>query len=144
MNLLAEEKNIVLSRPSGPAVTVAGDRDRLKQVLVNLIDNAIKYTPAGGRIAVEVTQAGDAVVLSVADTGIGIAPDALPLVFDRFYRVATDRGEIGAGLGLAIVRSICAAHGGTVTAESTPRAGSTFKVTLPQAPPALIAASTTA
>ena len=116
MNLMAEEKHIALTRPSGLPVIVAGDRDRLKQVLVNLIDNAIKYTPAGGHVAVEAGVEGDKGFVTVEDSGIGIDPAHQERVFDRFYRVSPDRGEVGAGLGLAIVKSICHAHGGTVSA----------------------------
>jgi signal transduction histidine kinase len=132
MNLLAEEKNIVLSGPDGdPAVAVTGDRDRLKQVLVNLIDNAIKYTPEGGEVHVSVTASGNKAQLKVQDTGIGVDPAHHVRIFDRFYRVSTDRGEAGAGLGLAIVRSICHAHGGTVAINSMPGKGSCFVVEFP-------------
>jgi signal transduction histidine kinase len=144
MRLLAVDKDITIEAPAGVHASAAGDRDRLKQVLVNLIDNAIKYTPTGGRIAVQVEDAGDSAVLTVKDTGVGIAADSLPLIFDRFFRVTTDRGEIGAGLGLAIVKSICAAHGGAVSVESSPGAGSIFKVTLPLASQAVVAATSTA
>jgi signal transduction histidine kinase len=131
MNLLAEEKRIVLNRPSGPAVIVAGDRDRLKQVLVNLIDNAIKYTPPEGQVSVETGTEGDMGFVSVEDSGIGIYLGHHERVFDRFYRVSTDRGDVGAGLGLAIVRSICHAHGGSVSLRSVPEIGSCFKVEIP-------------
>ncbi|HEY2008004.1 MAG TPA: HAMP domain-containing sensor histidine kinase [Rhizomicrobium sp.] len=131
MGLLAEEKHISLKRPSGPPVVVAGDRDRLKQVLVNLIDNAIKYTPDGGRVAVETGINGDMGFVMVEDSGIGIDPSHHDRVFDRFYRVTPDRGDIGAGLGLAIVRSICNAHGGSVTLRSAPEFGSCFRVEIP-------------
>jgi signal transduction histidine kinase len=141
MRLLAVEKDITIEAPAGIHAMAAGDPDRLKQVLVNLLDNAIKYTPTGGLITVEVTQDGDTAVLAVKDTGVGIDADSLPLVFDRFFRVATDRGEIGAGLGLAIVKSICAAHGGSVEVESTPGTGSVFKVILPRASGAAVAAA---
>jgi signal transduction histidine kinase len=144
MRLLAVEKDITIEAPAGMHAMAAGDRDRLKQVLVNLVDNAIKYTPAGGRIMVEVEEADDSAVLMVKDTGVGIAADSLPLVFDRFFRVTTDRGEVGGGLGLAIVKSICVAHGGAVSVESTLGFGSIFKVTLPQASPATVAATSTA
>lgn len=134
MNLLAEEKNIALKGPEGdPAVAVTGDRDRLKQVLVNLIDNAIKYTPESGEIRVSVTASGHKAQIRVQDTGIGIDPAQHARIFDRFYRVSTDRGEAGAGLGLAIVRSICHAHGGTVAVESAAGQGSVFIVELPLA-----------
>jgi heavy metal sensor kinase len=132
MNLLAEEKNITLKGPDGdPAVAVTGDRDRLKQVLVNLIDNAIKYTPEGGEVRVSVTAAAGKAQIKVQDTGIGVDPAHHVRIFDRFYRVSTDRGEAGAGLGLAIVRSICHAHGGTVTINSMAGKGSSFVVELP-------------
>ncbi|HEX4027851.1 MAG TPA: HAMP domain-containing sensor histidine kinase [Rhizomicrobium sp.] len=131
MNLLAEEKKISLKRPSGPSVVVAGDRDRLKQILVNLIDNAIKYTPDGGRVAVETGIDGDMGFVTVEDSGIGIDPSHHDRVFDRFYRVSPDRGDVGAGLGLAIVKSICNAHGGAVTLRSAPEFGSCFRVEIP-------------
>ncbi len=138
MNLLAEEKAITLHRPAGDAaVAVKGDRDRLKQVLVNLIDNAIKYTPEGGEVRVIVTSSGDKGIIKVEDTGIGIDGAQQARVFDRFYRVSTDRGEAGAGLGLAIVRSICHAHGGAVTLNSVLGRGSSFSVELPLADPDL-------
>jgi len=134
MNLLAEEKQIALQGPDGdPAVTAAGDRDRIKQVLVNLIDNAIKYTPEGGQVRVSVTASGQKALITVKDSGIGIDPAHHARIFDRFYRVSPDRGEAGAGLGLAIVRSICHAHGGTVTINSTSGHGSSFVVELPLA-----------
>jgi signal transduction histidine kinase len=144
MRLLAVDKDITIGPPSGTHAIAAGDRDRLKQVLVNLLDNAIKYTPAGGRITVDVEETGDSAVLAVKDTGIGIDADIAPLVFDRFFRATTDRGEIGAGLGLAIVKSICNAHGGAVSVESSRGAGSIFKVTLPLASQATVAATSTA
>jgi signal transduction histidine kinase len=134
MGLLAEEKHISLKRPSGPPVVVVGDRDRLKQILVNLIDNAIKYTPDGGRVAVETGIDGDMGFVTVDDSGIGIDPSHHDRVFDRFYRVTPDRGDIGAGLGLAIVRSICNAHGGSVTLRSAPEIGSCFRVEIPLLP----------
>jgi two-component system OmpR family sensor kinase len=141
MRLLADEKDIVITPPTGSHALAAGDRDRLKQVLVNLLDNAIKYTKPGGRITVSVDEIGERAMLAVSDTGVGIAPADIPLIFDRFYRVTTDRGEVGAGLGLAIVKSICAAHGGQVTVESIAGAGSTFRMELPRAKEGLAAAT---
>ncbi len=133
MQLLAEEKGIVLNGPDGLPVMVAGDRDRLKQVLVNLLDNAIKYTETRGHVTVTVGAMANLAALTVTDTGIGIAPEQQQHIFDRFYRVAADRGETGAGLGLSIVRSICNAHGGSVTVMSVLGAGSSFCVELPMA-----------
>lgn len=131
MRLLAEEKGVELCPLSGGTAIVVGDRNRLKQVLVNLIDNAVKYTPSGGRVAVEVLQQGNRARLLVRDTGIGIAPEHQAKIFDRFYRISTDRGETGSGLGLSVVKSICGAHGGTVDVESVLNAGSTFRIDLP-------------
>ena len=133
MNLMAVEKQIALNRPSGPPVIVAGDRERLKQVLVNLLDNAIKYTPNGGEVTVETGVEGEKGFITVEDTGIGIDPDHHERVFDRFYRVLPDRGDVGAGLGLAIVKSICHAHGGSVSLRSAAEIGSIFRVELPLA-----------
>jgi heavy metal sensor kinase len=135
ISLLAEEKGIALARPTGASVIVAGDRDRLKQVLVNLIDNAIKYTPEGGKVDVGVGMRGETGFVTVEDSGIGIDPRHHERVFDRFYRVTPDRGEHGAGLGLAIVKSICHAHGGSVSLRSVPGFGSAFTVELPLASP---------
>lgn len=131
MSLLAVEKSIRLIRPSGAPVVVAGDRERLKQVLVNLIDNAIKYTPPDGKVTVDVGTSGELGYVSVQDTGIGIDPNHHDKVFERFYRVTPDRGEQGAGLGLAIVKSICHAHGGSVILNSVPEIGSCFRVEIP-------------
>ncbi len=131
MSLMAEEKRIVLVRTVGAPVVVAGDRDRLKQVLVNLIDNAIKYTPDGGKVSVETGIDGDMGFISVEDSGIGVDLAHQERIFDRFYRVLPDRGDIGAGLGLAIVKSICHAHGGAVTLRSVPEFGSCFRVEFP-------------
>jgi len=134
MNLLAVDKQIELNRPTGPAVVVAGDRNRLKQILVNLIDNAIKYTPRGGQVSVETGVANDMGFIAIEDNGIGIDPMHHERVFDRFYRVSTDRGDMGAGLGLAIVKSICHAHGGSVVLRSVPHVGSYFRIEIPLLP----------
>jgi signal transduction histidine kinase len=141
MQLLAGEKQVVLKGPTGARTSVNGDRDRLKQILVNLLDNAIKYNMPGGQVVVDVNAAGGQARLTVADTGIGIAPENLDYIFDRFYRVSTNRGDSGAGLGLAIVKSICLAHGGDIQVRSSPGAGTTFSVTLPLAPSASTASA---
>jgi signal transduction histidine kinase len=116
---------------------VEGDRARIKQVVVNLLDNAIKYTPDAGSINLNVHARDDKAVIEVADTGIGIPPGAMPHIFDRFFRVdnARSREAGGAGLGLAIVKSICAAHGGRVGVDSAEGRGSRFIVELPLARP---------
>jgi len=111
---------------------VFADRERVLQVLANLAGNAVKFTPAGGRVEIAAARAGDEVRVAVRDTGPGIAADDLPCVFDRFWQARSTR-RAGAGLGLAIAKGIVEAHGGTVSAESTPGAGSTFAFTLPVA-----------
>lgn len=134
MQLLAVEKSMALTCTDGPPVVVLGDRDRLKQAIVNLIDNAIKYTPRGGAVAIDVTAGRQSATLTVADTGIGIDTDDRARIFERFFRVAPDRGPGGAGLGLSIIKSIVLAHGGSVAVQSAPERGSTFVVSLPMAP----------
>jgi len=133
MKLLAEEKSISVGIQAGPGVEVAGDRVRLQQVLVNLIDNSIKYTPAGGMIEVRVGREGQSAVLEVSDNGLGIPAHDLPHVFERFYRAdkARSRASGGAGLGLSIVKAICAAHNGDIKVSSQEGKGSTFRVELP-------------
>jgi signal transduction histidine kinase len=118
-------------------VTVLGVRDRLHQLVTNLVENGIRYTPAGGHVAVSVRMFGDRTArLDIVDDGIGIPPEHLPRVFDRFYRVdpARARATGGTGLGLAIVKHVAEAHGGAVEATSEPGVGSTFSVLLPAEP----------
>lgn len=133
MCLLAEDKNIAISTFAPRPVAVEGDRARLKQVIVNLLDNAIKYTPDGGKIRLSVAAVNGKAILEVEDNGIGIPASAQPHIFERFFRVdkARSREMGGAGLGLSIVKSICAAHGGRVDFQSTEGAGSRFKVEFP-------------
>jgi signal transduction histidine kinase len=135
--LLAEDKGVSVACNVEGNVCVEGDRARIKQVVVNLLDNAIKYTPYYGSINLNVHAREGKAVIEVADTGIGIPPEALPHIFERFFRVdnARSRGAGGAGLGLAIVKSICTAHGGRVEVESTEGRGSRFTVELPLARP---------
>jgi signal transduction histidine kinase len=112
---------------------VRGDGARLRQVVYNLLDNAIKYTPAGGTVEVHVAAGPRGAVLTVRDTGIGIPPEHLPHVFERFYRVdrARSRADGGTGLGLSIARTIVQAHGGEIELGSTPGEGTVCTVTLP-------------
>ena len=133
MNLLAEDKGISISCDASEPAPVKGNRVRLKQVVVNLLDNAIKYTPAKGAIQLHVLAVNGHAVLEVKDNGIGIPPDALPHIFERFYRVDEARSaeSESAGLGLSIVKSICTAHGAEVEAQSTVGTGSCFRVRLP-------------
>lgn len=133
MYLLAEDKNISISTDSPGRVVVEGDRARMKQVVVNLLDNAIKYTPSGGSIRISVKAGGGKALLEVEDNGVGIPAEAHPHIFERFFRVdkARSREMGGAGLGLSIVKSICTAHGGRVDFTSAEGRGSSFKVELP-------------
>jgi heavy metal sensor kinase len=133
MRLLADEKKIRVNFDGGPALHVLGDPIRLRQVVVNLVDNAIKYTPEEGTISVSSTATDGKAVLEVRDTGIGIPQQAIPYVFERFYRVDGARSRYlgGTGLGLAIVKSICTAFGGSVSVQSIAGSGTVFRVELP-------------
>ena len=135
MRLLAEDKGIGLEFRATKAVEVNGEAARLKQVVVNLLDNAIKYTPERGTILVNVCGNGSKATLEISDSGMGISADALPHIFERFYRAdkARSRKDGGAGLGLSIVESICAAHGGQVSVTTVEGQGSCFRVELPLA-----------
>lgn len=130
----AVAKNIALGCDNVATAQVLAHRGRLEQVLINLLDNAVKYSPAGGTVSLSAALFDDKVRISVADNGPGIPPAALPRLFERFYRVDAGRGrdEGGTGLGLAIVRHIVQLHGGKVWVESTPGRGSTFHVELRQ------------
>ncbi|MBI4878405.1 MAG: HAMP domain-containing protein [Planctomycetes bacterium] len=134
LSMTAEAKGIELSLHVPPATSlwVNGNEKRLEQVFTNLIDNAIKYTPAGGRVEVRLARGETTASVSVADTGIGMPASALPRIFERFYRVDKSRSRDmgGTGLGLAIVKHCVKAHGAEVRVESTEGAGSTFTVSL--------------
>jgi len=135
--LLAEpgDVRIEVEVPDHP-VSLAVDRSRIRQLMLNLLTNAVKYTPAGGRVRLSLSEEPTRVLLAVSDTGIGIAPGDLPHIFDRFYRAdiaRTRTGErAGAGLGLAICRWIAEAHGGSIDVQSRPGRGTTFTVSLPR------------
>jgi two-component system OmpR family sensor kinase len=133
--ILASPKSIRVPLEAEAGVVVRGDDQRLRQMLLNLIDNAIKYTPSEGTISLGLRRAGTGAELSVTDDGIGIAPAEIPRIFDRFYRVdrARSRELGGAGLGLSIARWIVQAHGGTIGVKSELGRGSRFTVTLPLA-----------
>ena len=113
---------------------VRGDAVQLKQAIINLVDNAIKYNRPGGSVQLVASVEGDSIGIKVADTGMGISAEALPHVFDRFYRVDRSRSRErgGSGLGLAIVKKIAEDHGGTVSVDSMPGQGSTFHLSLPR------------
>ena len=122
-----------LDVPDRP-VCASVDREALTQAIAILLDNAAKYTPAGGHVSLTVRQLGDAAEIAVSDTGIGIDAVHLPHIFDRFYRVEEARSAGGTGLGLAIARQIAVGHGGDVTVSSEPGKGSTFTLRLPAQP----------
>lgn len=129
----AEGAEVTITTDVDPTLEpVLGDRSRLKQVLLNLLTNAIKYNRPGGRVEIRLRREGDEVRLEVADTGVGIPPEALPHIFERFYRVPDQEGRAGGtGLGLAIAKRIVESHHGRIEVKSEPGVGSTFIVTLP-------------
>ena len=134
MRLLADEKSIRLDYLVSSDVAVVGNASLLKQVVVNLLDNAIKYTPQGGSVELLVEIQGTKAVLEVRDTGIGIPAHALPHLCERFYRAdrARTRGSGGAGLGLSIVKSICAAQGGELSIQSSEGQGTRVRIEMPR------------
>ncbi len=131
--ILADDRRIRLSLEAQPVPQVLGDALWLKQALINLLDNALRYTPSGGAVTIRLGVVGDHVAIDVEDTGHGIEPDHLPHLFERFYRTdwarAKDSG--GTGLGLPIVKEIAEAHSGTITVDSQPDKGSVFTLRLP-------------
>jgi signal transduction histidine kinase len=138
MRRVARKKDITLQwKRFGKAAqyTVYGDETQLTSMFTNLVDNAVKYTPPGGRVEVVGGSEGSEIIISISDTGIGIPEGNIPRIFERFYRVDKARSKAtgGTGLGLSIVRHVAQNHGGRVTVESTPNEGSTFTVYLPRA-----------
>lgn len=135
--LLAEAGGVTVesSTPSGP-VLLSVDAHRIRELLLNLVTNAVKYTPAGGTVSIELEEGERAVVLRVRDTGIGVAPGDLPHIFERFWRADPARSRTGdrpgVGLGLAITKWIAEAHGGSITVQSRPGRGTVFTVLLPR------------
>jgi len=134
--LLAQEKDIAVRCQAVEPVEVTGDRFRIQQIIVNLLDNAIKFSPAGGTILLDTRATGGEAVMEVVDGGPGIPPEALPHIFERFFRADTARTHSvnGTGLGLSLVRSICLAHGGNVEAANRLEGGCRITVRLPLAP----------
>ena len=130
---LAEEKEITLTLATSPLPLLAGDRARLAQLLDNLVSNAVKFTPQGGRVDVRASSSRENAILEVRDTGMGIPADEQEHVFERFFRTsrATEQAIQGTGLGLAISKAIVHAHGGRITLASSDGEGATFRVTIP-------------
>jgi heavy metal sensor kinase len=133
MHPLAQKKNLAINFAEIAPVTIPGDTGLIKQLLTNLIGNAIRYTPSGREITFAVYNDGVQAVVSVSDTGIGIPKEALPYIFDRFYRVEQSRSHEtgGSGLGLAIAQKIAELHGGRIVVQSIVKQGTTFRVLLP-------------
>lgn len=130
---LANDRKVGLRFEDGPLVTIRADEDLLLHLMLNLLENAIKNTPAGGQIVVTWRTNGSQVEVRVQDSGVGIASEHIPFLFDRFYRVDKGRSRVegGVGLGLAISRWIAQAHGGSIQVESAPGKGSSFTVLMP-------------
>ena len=132
---LAQEKGLVFALGELDNLTVKGDRLKLRQLFLNILDNAIRYTPSGGVVSGSLVRKDGNAFVTVCDTGAGIPPEHLPHIFDRFYRVdkARSRDDGGTGLGLAIASSIAKLHGGDIQVESQVGKGTAFYVTLPLA-----------
>jgi heavy metal sensor kinase len=135
MQPLATQRGVLLTEDVHEQAVVDGDQTRLSQLLLNLVDNGLWYTPSGGSVSVCLEHAGSEAVLRVVDTGAGIGSDHLPHIFERFYRAdpARNRADGGTGLGLAISKWIAEAHGGHISVESVVGSGTTFAVHLPLA-----------
>jgi len=133
---VADARKVTAAVEPGDEVVVSADRDRLRQVFANLLDNAIKYTSGGGEVRIRVARDGDGdvAVVTVTDTGAGIAAEHLPRIWERLYRADPSRSERGLGLGLSLVKAYVSAHGGNVEASSQPGQGSRFVVRLPAHP----------
>jgi signal transduction histidine kinase len=129
---IAEDKGITLATELPERCVIRADRQRLQRVLANLLDNALKYTPPGGRVTVGLIEHDGQVRLSVSDNGVGISVDDQSRIFQRFYRCDWSRSEYGNGLGLSLALAFVRAHSGDITVHSRPGEGSSFTVLLPR------------
>lgn len=134
LKVLADARSVDLILNTLEPVLIPADRERLRQLLVNLVENGIKYTEPGGKVVITLKEEGECISLQISDTGIGISPEEQEKVFQPFYRAVQDMPESGAGLGLSIANSVALAHGGRIEVESMPGTGSTFWVILPRQP----------
>ncbi len=133
INVLCQDKGLSLEINAGKKVSVQGDKVNLRRLFLNVMDNAIRYTPHGGTISISLSQQGQIALVTITDTGVGISLEHIPHIFDRFYRVDKARSctEGGSGLGLAICKQIVEAHGGGISVESRAGKGSAFSIRLP-------------
>jgi signal transduction histidine kinase len=131
---VADDKGVAVAIDTGERLTVLADRSRLRQVLANLLDNAVKYTPRGGQVTMRARPGPEDVAIEVEDNGPGIPADDLPRIWDRLYRGDRSRSERGLGLGLSLVRAIVEAHKGRAEVASSPAGGALFTIRLPAAP----------
>ncbi|MEK0430489.1 MAG: hypothetical protein RL139_293, partial [Gemmatimonadota bacterium] len=133
--ILGEAAGVTVTLLGTEPLTVAGEASRLRQLFLNILTNALKYTPAGGRVSIGLSRRGDQAAVVVDDTGVGIAAPDLPFIFERFWRADRSRSRAepsgGFGLGLAIAEWIAQAHGGSITVASRPGRGTTMTVLLP-------------
>ena len=127
---IAEDKGVAIVCNTPDTRSYRGDIRKIQRMISNLIDNAIKYTPRGGKVTVSIRRDGKTIVLSVADTGLGISPTDIPNIFERFYRCDQSRSQEGIGLGLSLARAIARSHGGDITVSSAPGEGSAFTVNI--------------
>jgi heavy metal sensor kinase len=133
VKLLASEKGLQFELGPRRNLTLRADRLKLRQLFISILENAVHYTPSGGSVSLSVIEKDGMAIVAISDTGIGIPPEHLPHIFERFYRVdqTHSRGDTGTGLGLSIAKSIAEAHGGRMEAESEVGKGTTFSVILP-------------
>jgi signal transduction histidine kinase len=128
---VADEKSVRLQAQVPAGLLLEADRVRIQQVLANLVDNSIKYTPAQGQVEVSAFLEANQLVIAVKDNGVGIPADELPRIWERLYRGDKSRSQKGLGLGLCLVKAVVQAHGGKVAVSSRPNEGSVFTVRLP-------------
>ena len=131
---VAEDKNITISVNCAKNIAMTADRNRMRQVLANLVDDAIKYTPSGGRISIDAYHEQEQTVIVVKDTGVGIPPEDIPKIWDRLYRGDKSRSQPGLGLGLSLVKAVVEAHKGRIEVHSVPGSGSAFTLHFPTTP----------
>lgn len=129
-SLIAEDKGVELKLQAAPGCTIRADGLRIQQAVANLVDNAIKYTPAGGRVEMRCLEKEDEILIEISDTGCGLTDEECDRVWERMYRGAVQPDQEGLGLGLSFVKAVVEAHGGKVDVESNPGAGSTFRIVM--------------